>query len=510
MSEFEGYKQSYTDIKELYSHSDEWIGKITTVCGWIQFYRSSGGKGKNIGFVKMKDGSCLSHLQVIFSQKDLPQYEQNKFDELYAKAKTGVSLKVVGLIVKSPKQGQPIEMQAHTVKIFGDVREPETYPISKNELSLEFLRTVPHLRGRTDTFSSIMRIKSVMKLAAAEYFDQFGFCEVQVPCVTDNECESGADPFLLTTILGNGTIDSIPLKEDNQSIDFSKDFFKKRCYLTVSGQLHLESLVLGSLNKAYCWTTAFRGEPSMTQLHMGEFWMLELEFCFGDLLDNMKVNEGCIKHCLKRVLEKCLPELEFLQEKTKTKLIEKLEKYAITPFAITTHSDCVEQMLADIESGKVKINPNKKPEDGFFVFKELPKYDDDLTKDHEKYITNVLHDGIPTFVCYYPSTVKAFYMPKINEGEKIERVDNFDLLMEFGEVVGGSQRETDYDKLLSGMKEKGIKPETLEFYSDLRKYGTVPHGGSGIGFDRLLLVITGLSNIRDMVPFPRAYQECLY
>ncbi|QKF93630.1 asparaginyl-tRNA synthetase class IIb [Fadolivirus algeromassiliense] len=508
---FEGYKQSYTDIKELYEHPDKWIGMVTTVCGWIQYYRSSGGKGKNNGFVKMKDGSCLHHFQVIFSEKSLPEDKKGYFDELFAKAKTGVSLKVTGLVVKSPAKGQPIEMQAHEYQVLGDVMEAETYPISKNELTMEFLRTMPHLRPRTDTFSSIMRVKSCLKLAAAEYFDSLGFHEVQVPCITDNECESGANPFTVTTILSDHKISSIPVQSDKQSIDFSKDFFKKPCYLTVSGQLHLESLVLGGLSKAFCWTTAFRAEPSTGPRHLGEFWMLELEFCFGKLEDNMRVNEGCIKHCLKKVLERCRPELEFLQSKFKPGLIETLEKYATKQFAVSTHQECVKMMLDDIASGKVKIDPEKKPDGDLFTFKEAPGYADDLSKDHERYITEVLYGGMPVFCRYFPAKIKAFYMPKIDEGAEIEHVDGFDMLMpEIGEVIGGSQRETDYNKLLSRMKEMGVKPESLEFYLDLRKYGTVPHGGSGIGIDRLLMLCTGVFNIRDMVPFPRAFEMCYY
>lgn len=492
------YQQKHTDIAKLYKDHDYWINKMTTVCGWIQFYRSSGGKGKNIGFVKLKDGSCFQKLQIIFSEKDLSDDKKDYFNELYSKAKIGVSLQITGLIVKSPAKGQPIEMIAHEYTIFGDIMDAHSYPISKNELSLEFLRTIPHLRTRTDTCSGIMRIKSVLRLALAEYFDMLGFYEVQIPCITDNECESGANAFKVTTILNDDLL-------KDKKIDYSKDFFKGSRYLTVSGQLHLEACVLGSLCKAWCMTTAFRAEPSLSPLHLAEFMMAELEFCFCTLEDNIKVNEGCVKYCLKKILEKCGDELEFFQSKYKPGLIEKLQRYVDNPFVVTTHEECVKQMLFDIESGKVTINPDKKAGDDIHVFKEIPKYDDDFSKDHEKYITGVLYGNLPVFACHYPSKVKAFYMPKINKGDEVERCDNFDLLFpEIGEVVGGSQRETNYDELISRMKEMEIRPETLEFYSDLRKYGTVPHGGSGIGIDRLMLVITGMDNIREMVPFPRS------
>ena len=495
---FEGYKQPYTDIGCLFEQPEKWIGKTTRVCGFIQSYRSSGGKGRNIGFIELKDGTCMHHLQILCDQKSLPEDKKGMFDELFAKAQTGVSLSVTGLIVKSPAKGQTIEMQSHSYVIYGDVADPGTYPISKNELSLEFLRTVPHLRTRTDTFSAIARLKSVLRLACAQYFDSIGFPEVQVPLITDNECESGANPFVVSTMFGDGKISSIPITPDKQSIDFTKDFFKKRAFLTVSGQLHLEAMVLGGLSKAWTMTTAFRAEPSTGKMHLAEFWMAELEFCFGDLEDNMKINEGVIKFCIKKILDTCRSELEFFQEKFDKNLISKLNKYATIPFIRTTHEKCVKQMLIDEEIGKIK-------------FESKPKLDDDLCREHEHYITDVMYHGTPVFVCEFPFSCKAFYMPKINEGAEIERVQNFDLLFPgLGEVVGGSQRETDYDKLINMMQKKGINPDSLRFYSDLRKYGTVPHGGSGIGFDRLLMVITGVQNIRDLVPFPRSFETCLF
>lgn len=501
---------SNIDIKELLIN-DKWINEIVTVCGWIQFYRSSGGKGKKIGFVKLKDGSCLEHIQIIFSELSLPIDKKDYFDELYNKAKTGVSLEIKGLIVKSPKQNQLIEMQAHTFKILGDVFEPEKYPISKSELTMDYLRTVQHLRTRTDTFSSIMRIKSEMRYAFTQFFRKNGFYEVQVPCITDNECESGANPFTVTTLINN-KISSIPLVNNSKDIiDFNKDFFKKHTYLTVSGQLHLESIVVGGLSKAWCMTTAFRAEPSTGPRHAAEFWMLELESCFTKLEENMKINEECIKYCFKHILENCNNELEFLQTKFKPELIKMLQKYANKPFVISSHKECVKLMLDDIESGKVKIDPNKKGETDLYVFKEKPGYADDFSKDHERYITQVLYDNIPVFCRYFPAKIKAFYMPIIDKGSDIEHVDGFDLLFpEIGEIVGGSQRESDYNKLLNRMKEMDIKQENLEFYLDLRKYGTVPHGGSGIGIDRLLMVCTGIFNIRDMIPFPRAYELCYF
>ena len=501
---FADYQQRYTDIKDLYQNPDKWIDKVTTVFGWIKTARISGGKGKRLCFVKLSDGSYLQHLQIIFDEKT------GMSDEIFGTTGAGVSLSVTGLIIKSPAKGQPIEMQTQNYQILGRVMDPDTYPIAKTKMTPEYLRTIPHLRSRTDTFQAIMRIKSVMRLSFSEYFDRLNFAEVQVPIITDNECESGANPFRISTLMGK-EISTIPTKEDKKTIDYTQDFFKKPCYLTVSGQLHLEALVCGGLSKAWTMTTAFRAEPSSGPRHLSEFWMLELEFCFGSLDDNMKINEGAIKHVISKVLEKCKLDLEFLETTYQPDLIKTLQKYASVPFVITTHEECVKIMLTDIASGKVIIDSEKKPDEGLYIFKEAPGYADDLSKDHEKYITEVICGGVPAFVRYYPAKIKAFYMPKINEGCEIERVDNFDLLIgSIGETAGGSQRETDYNKLISRTKESGIDPSTLEFFSDLRKYGTIPHGGSGIGVDRLMMVLTGIFNIRDMIPFPRAYEMCYF
>ncbi|ARF09713.1 asparaginyl-tRNA synthetase [Indivirus ILV1] len=503
MSQFEGYIQGYTDIKNLYTSPDKFIDTTVTVCGWIKTIRISGGKDKRLGFVKLSDGSCQQQLQIIFDGK------AGISQEIFEFGGTGVSLCITGLIVKSPAKGQYIEMQANGYKIYGTIQDPDTYPISKTKLTLEHLRTIPHLRNRTDTFQSIMRIKSCMRLGFAEYFENIGFTEVQVPLITDNECESGANAISVTTMLGK-EINTVSLKEDRKTIDYTQDFFKKHCYLTVSGQLHLETIVLGGLSKAWCMTTAFRGEPSQSRLHAAEFWMLELEFCFNTLYDNIKVNEGAIKYVLNKILTRCKPELEFLESTYSQGLIKTLEKYANVPFIVTTHEDCVKRMLDDIEAGKIKIDPDKS-DDSVYIWKEKPSYDGDLSKDHERYISEVIYDHIPTFVRYYPKSIKSFYMPVVDNSAKILRVDNFDCIFPFhGEIIGGSQRIDDYNTLISRMEENGIKPESLEFYSDLRKYGTVPHGGSGIGIDRLLLVICGLNNIRDMIPFPRACELCYF
>ena len=326
--EFEDYRQTYTDIKELYTQSDQWIGKITTVCGWIKLFRVSGGKGKSIGFVRLSDGSNLETLQIIYDTKLLSEDNKEYFNDLIKRGKTGMSIMTTGLIVKSPKPKQPIEMQAHTYQILGDVMDADTYPVSKNEHTLEYLRTVPHLRLRTDTCSSIVRISSQVNFAMAKYFNKHGFIKIKIPLVTDNQCESGANPFRITTLIGNDNVDSIPTKDG--MIDYEKDFFKKPVFLTVSGQLHLEAFASG-LSKVFCETIAFRAEPSTGPLYLSEFLMVELEAAFITLEENMTINEGCIKYCIVQVLKNCYEDLEFLQQKFTPNLIETLKKYATKP-----------------------------------------------------------------------------------------------------------------------------------------------------------------------------------
>jgi len=475
------YTQSFVDIKEILTTPENFYDKIVKVCGWIKTFRG----GKKLGFLKLSDGSHVHGLQIVFSDANSDDF------------KTGTSMSIVGKIVKSLGKGQNVEMHAEKWEIHGKITNPESYPIAKVELSMDYLRGIPHLRTRTDTFQAIRRIESELKYGIDKFFHKHGFIKVKVPCITSSDCEGAGEVFTVTTL--------------NGSSDYSQDFFKKRCYLTVSGQLHLEALVLGGLQKAYTETTAFRSEKSMGPRHLCEFTMLELEFCFSTLEDNMKVNEGLIKAGLQRVLDKCMPDLEFLQNKLKPDLIETIKKYITQPFVVSTHKECVQIMLDDIKSGKVKIDPEKVPESGLMVFREAPGYSDDLSKDHERYITEVIYKGSPVFVRHFPAKIKAFYMPKVDVGSDVEHVDGFDLLFPLiGEVVGGSQRCYDYDELQQRMKEMNVSPEPLEYYSELRKYGSVPHGGSGVGLSRLLMICTGIFNIKDMETFPRSYESCLF
>lgn len=476
-------------IKTLDSNQDEYYDKLVQVSGWIKHFRTN----PKIAFLSIHDGSTVSLLQVVMEKTKYP---------VPSETKVGCSCVIEGKFVKSPAKGQKYELLGSSIIILGDVYDPETYIFnSKTNIELEKLREIPHMRIRSKLLYSVTRIKSALRFGMASFFEQNGYPEVQVPVLTENECESGANPFIVTT-----------LEPTEQHTDYSTDFFGKKVCMTVSGQLHLEGLVLDGLGKAWTMTTCGRAEPSHTPLHMAEFWMAEMEMSFVTLEELMDVNERCIKSTISYVVDKCLSEITLLEERSGKQLYEKLVKYINTPFGKVTHHMAVKQMLLALENGSVTINPDKTPSCPINVFKELPTYDGDLSKDHEKWICSVLFDNIPTFITHYPAQIKAFYMPKVDHYEdSVERVDNFDCVFpDIGEVIGGSIRIDNTDELVNKMQQMGVNQEPLQWYVDLRKYGSCPHGGSGIGIDRLMLVITGLTNVRDVVPYPRTYEVCKF
>lgn len=502
--------------------ASKFIDTIQTIMGWVKTCRSGGGKKNPMAFVELTDGLHRQHLQLVFLREQMTHSSPEEVVHLF---KTGAGISVIGKIIKSPKPGQFVEMQVHSYEVLGPA-DPDTYPLPKVVgMKLDTLRQMLHLRQRAQTFQAITRIKSTLIGAITLFFLEKDFIQVQPTETTDNECEAGADPFTVTTMLSEGRIDDVkPRLDDPSKIDFSLDFYGKRCYLTVSSQLHLEATCM-ALSKVWCMTIAFRGEKSTGPRHLSEFYMPEWELITKHLSDNMAIAEGLLKYCFRMILDKHRLDIEFLQDKytelddkesqtgtvDKGALIDRLERYVTESFAVTTHEDCVKTMLADIENGKITIDPHKKPDGDIYVFKVAPAFDDDLTKDHERYITEVIFGNMPVFVRYFPKKVKAFYMPVIDEGAKIEHVDGYDLLFPIvGEVVGGSQRETDYEKLIARMHELGMDPDKLKFYTDLRKWGSLPHGGAGLGLDRAMMVVTGILNIRDMIPFPRHYQSCQY
>lgn len=458
----------------------------------------------------------------------------------------GATLEVTGTLIHSPAAGQPIELIVQSFKCLGPIPDPGSYFMSgKGFLSRELLRAIPHQRHHTKLFTAIQIIKQTAYWAYHEAMHDLGIGEIQPTLISGNECEEGAHPFTVTTILDGKTKPSEISVTPTGELDFSQDFFSKRAFLTVSSQLHLEATILGTKRDGYCMTTAFRAEPSRGPLHLAEFLMPEWEVIGGGLNRNMAVAQYTLKHMFGKVLHDCRAELEFLEayrkeddkehiktmdneikekkkglkEKTITKeeitklnaakeaeqkrreglpsVLDRLILYVKEPFAITTHEECVRLMLADIAAGKVK-------------FDAQPGYGEDLSRQHEYYISETLFKGRPTFVRYFPKKIKAFYMPVIKEDTEasrsgIEHVEGYDLIFPFvGEVVGGSQRIHNEAELKGRMTELGMNLETLQWYIDLRRDATLPHGGAGLGFGRAMVVMTGLLNIKDMQEFPRA------
>lgn len=484
----------YATVK-VDSISTSMIGEKLSLQAWITSFQDK----KGIYFAHVHDGT-VSTLQLVFDKKN---FEEKFESDLHI----GTNIKVYGTLVKSHGNAQEYEVLVDKFDVCGSVKDPRNYPFSGGMPSEEYLRTIPHLRTSTPQQIAVQKIRSALKFGMAQYYQSKGIPEVQVPLLTDNQCESGSEAFKATTLL-NQKLEEVPVTPDG-FIDYSKDFFGKPVSLTVSGQFHLEAFATRGIPEVYCTTTAFRAEPSHSKVHLAEFWMTEYEGCTDKLEDIMAVAENSIKAAYEFVLQTCQKELQFLESYTKKSIIATVEKYVSTKWAVISHEEAVTRMLKDIESGVVTIDPEKKTDD-IFIFKEKPKLDGDLTKDHERFACEVICGGIPTFILYYPAAIKAFYMPKINKGDETERARNFDCVFPgSGEVIGGSMRENDADELLERMKEVGIDPNTLAYYIALRQMGSPPHGGFGIGFDRLVTSIIGLDNVRDSVPFPRTPGSCL-
>lgn len=488
-----------TQIKDLHdlakTNLDELIGKHFTIHGWIRTMRVQG--AHTLAFVSLTDGSCQDALQIVCH---IEHDTKKTFEHLFKTGTTGASLKVLGTIIKSPAKGQLFELQATEVEVLGHV-DGKSYPMSKtrDKLSMEYLREQQHLRVRTNTFGALARVRSALTLAMHEYFSDSNFVFVDLPFITDSECEGGANPLQVTVLLTDKVSD-IPVKcttnnktiTKTDEIDFNKDFFGKKVFLTVSAQLHLETYAC-ALSNVYTMTRAFRGEPSSTPRHLAELNMLEWETCFTTLEDNIDYAETFIKHCIGYLMENCPEEMKFFDKQVRPGLINELKKLYDEPFVKTTHEEAVKVLKQHVEEKKV-------------VFINEPKYDEDLSNEHEKYLVDKVYNG-PCVVRYYPQKVKAFYMPVISD-TGIKRVNCYDLLTRIGELVGGSQRISDYDELVGRMDELKMDKKKLDWYLDLRRYGSVPHGGAGIGFERLVMLMTGIDNIRDTIPFYRTVKDC--
>ena len=452
-------------IRELYRNTDAYADKEVLIRGWVRTNRSS----NKFGFIELNDGSFFKSVQIVYEQDMI-----ENFDKI-AKAPIAAALMVRGTLVRTPEAKQPFEIKAKEVII--EAGADADYPLQKKRHSLEFLREIAHLRPRSNTFSAVFRVRSLVANAIHQIFQEQNFVYVHTPIVTGSDCEGAGEMFRITTLdMGN------PPKSEDGKIDYSQDFFGKETSLTVSGQLEAETFALAFRN-VYTFGPTFRAENSNTARHASEFWMIEPEVAFADLTDNMDLAEGMIKYIIHYVLENAPEEMEFFNSFVDKGLIDRLTNIISNDFARISYTEAIDLLL---QSGK--------------EFQYPVEWGIDLQTEHERYITEEIFKK-PVFVTDYPKEIKAFYM-RLNDDNKT--VAACDLLVPgVGEIIGGSQREERYDVLVARMKELGLKEEDYWWYMDLRKYGGVKHAGYGLGFERIIMYVTGMGNIRDVLPFPR-------
>jgi asparaginyl-tRNA synthetase len=458
-------------VKELYRNTEAYLDKSVTVSGWVRTLRASNA----FGFIELNDGSFLKNIQVVFEQK------LENFKDI-AKLNVSSSIKVTGKIVATPQAKQPFEMQAETVVIEG-LSTPE-YPLQKKRHSFEFLREIAHLRPRSNTFSAVFRVRSLAAYAIHKFFQDRGFIYTHTPIITGSDCEGAGEMFRFTNL----DLKDTP-KTENGSIDFDQDFFGKETNLTVSGQLAAEAYALAFRN-VYTFGPTFRAENSNTTRHAAEFWMIEPEMAFADLQDDMCLAEDMIKYIINYVMENAPEELEFFNQFVDKELLERLNNVVSSDFGRVTYTEAVELLKKSGEEFSYPI-----------------EWGSDLQTEHERYLTEKIFKK-PVFVTDYPKEIKAFYM-RINDDNKT--VAATDLLVPgVGEIIGGSQREERLDVLELRMAELGLNKEDYWWYLELRKYGGTKHAGFGLGFERIIMYITGMGNIRDVIPFPRTPKNALF
>ena len=460
---------NYTLVKDLYKNIDNYNGKKVSLSGWIRTLRDS----KNFGFIEINDGTFFNNVQIVFDNN------LNNFEEI-RKLPISSSIEVEGEVVKTDNAKQPFEVKANIINVVNSAELD--YPLQKKRHSFEYLRTVAHLRPRTNTFNAVFRVRSVLSYAIHKFFQEKGFVYVHTPIITASDCEGAGEMFRVTTI----DLDNVP-KLDNGEVDFSQDFFNKSSHLTVSGQLDVETFAHAFRN-VYTFGPTFRAENSNTVKHAAEFWMIEPEICFADLNDYMDLAEEMIKYLINYVRENAPEEMEFFNKFIDTGLFDKLDNIVNSDFGRITYTDAIKELE--------KVN------DKF----EFPvHWGTDIQTEHERYLSEVIFKK-PVFVTDYPQEIKAFYMKQNSDGKTVAAADL--LVAGIGEIIGGSQREDDFDKLLNRMKELNLSKEDYWWYLDLRRYGSCPHAGFGLGFERLMMYITGIQNIRDVLPFPRTPKNC--
>lgn len=457
-------------IREFYRKREDYIGKTITAGGWVRSNRDS----KSFGFIVISDGTFFETLQVVYSAEKL-----SNFAEL-TKLNVGSAIIVKGQLVATPNAKQPFEIQAEEILVEG--ASSSDYPLQKKRHSMEYLRTISHLRPRTNTYQAVFRVRSLIAYAIHKFFQERDFVYVHTPLITGSDAEGAGEMFQVTTL----DLNNVPKTEDG-AVDFKQDFFNKPTNLTVSGQLNGETFAQAFRN-IYTFGPTFRAENSNTTRHAAEFWMIEPEIAFADLEDNMILAENMLKYVINYVLEHAPEEMNFFNQFIDKGLLDRLHHVATSDFARVTYTEAVEVLEKNNDKFEYKVS-----------------WGTDLQTEHERYLTEEIYKK-PVFVTDYPKDIKAFYM-KLNDDNKT--VAAMDLLVPgIGEIIGGSQREDDYDKLVNRMKELGLNEEDYGFYLDLRKYGSTRHSGFGLGFERCVMYLTGMGNIRDVIPFPRTVNNC--
>ena len=456
-------------IRELYKDQEKYLDQEITIGGWVRSIRDS----KSFGFIVVNDGTYFQPLQVVYSDK------LDNFAEI-SKMNVGAAIIVKGTLVATPQAKQPFEIQAEEVQIEG-ASAPD-YPLQKKRHSFEYLRTISHLRPRTNTFQAVFRVRSLTAYAIHKFFQERGFVYVHTPLITASDCEGAGEMFQVTTL----DMDNVP-KTDDGKVDYAQDFFGKQTSLTVSGQLNGETYAQAFRN-IYTFGPTFRAENSNTTRHAAEFWMIEPEIAFADLEDNMELAEAMLKYVITYVMENAPEEMKFFNSFVDKGLIDRLENVVSSDFARVTYTEAVEMLEKHNDKFDYKVS-----------------WGCDLQTEHERYLTEQIFKK-PVFVTDYPKEIKAFYMKLNDDGKTVAAMDC--LVPGIGEIIGGSQREDDYEKLKSRMDELGLKAEDYQFYMDLRKYGSTRHSGYGLGFERCVMYLTGMGNIRDVIPFPRTVNNC--
>ena len=451
-------------LHELWEKESDLIGADICVSGWIRSHRDS----KELGFIELSDGTSMKRLQVVYD-KDTENFEE------IGSIPFGSSIEVQGILVQSEGKNQSVELKAKRVRVLGKC--DADYPLQPKRHTKEFLRSIAHLRPRANLFQAVFRIRSVAALAIHEYFGKNGYVYFHAPILTASDCEGAGEMFEVTTL---------PLDRLNGKVDYTKDFFGKRTNLTVSGQLEAETFAM-AFSKVYTFGPTFRAENSNTKTHAAEFWMIEPEIAFCDLDELMDIEEDMLKYIVSYTLEHAKDELLFLDKFQSPGLVQKLEDLVRSTFTRVTHEEVI----------TILKNANQK-------WEFEPEYGEDIHKEHETYITEYFHG--PVFITDWPKDIKAFYMKQNDDGKTVRAVDLEVPLS--GELMGGSQREEDFDKLVTRMKELNMDLDEMKWYMDLRRYGSVVHSGFGMGFERLLIYLTGVDNIRDVIPYPRTPGNC--